>query len=77
MKAEDEQYTYTFSKWDSGKKDGNVTTYTPEFKAEKKTEPVPKVSSLTVNPSPTHVWDGRRQKGLSTNWQTCYRTTLL
>ena len=39
VKAEDEEYIYTFSKWDSGKKDGNVTTYTPEFKAEKKPEP--------------------------------------
>ena len=31
VKAEDGNYTYEFSGWDNGTKDGNTTTYTPNF----------------------------------------------
>ncbi len=35
-KAEDDKYTYEFSKWKDGRKEGNVTTYSPIFTAKEK-----------------------------------------
>ncbi len=41
VKAEDENYTYTFDKWDDGTVDGTTKTYTPQFTAVKKPGPAP------------------------------------
>ena len=37
-KAEDAQFTYTFSSWDSGTVSGNTKTYRPNFESHAKTE---------------------------------------
>ena len=52
VKAEDDEYTYTFDKWDSGTVEGTVKTYKPLFNSSEKVmpepepEPVPEVKPV-------------------------------